>query len=371
MTVLSLSRWVLVLAVILGGSSATTAQRDRKEPTLADIQLIRSAVFSPDGNALLVHAVGPIELGLWDTKTGQLKVPLERKVGPPSWDCIAISPDGKKAAAIAMYFGGAPVAKMGRDLAIWDLATGKIVEEQTLPEWKKGRVPPFLEFSADRALLYSLWGNRILEIKVGGRNRLLAHNIDPWFSEAGASACAFDPDAKLLILVAKNAGKPGDRLVFIPLAENAKPNTVPLTRNILSLALSPDGKTLALSYDGRWDTGERQIELWDVATRRLRTALPTDTRKEFQGYNQLVFARDGKTLAGVPFFTDTSIMRSMMRERLDILDLQGKIRPIPGDVSFWAISPDGQTVAVTTGSAHLRLIDVTSGKWKTFVGREE
>ncbi len=298
MMVRPLGRWVLVLAEILCASSAAKAQREQKPPTLAEIRIIRSAVCSPDRNALLVNAV-PTDLALWDTKTGQLRIRLEEKGGTPQWDCIAISPDGKKAAAIALYFAGAPgaKAKMGRDLAIWDLATGKIVEEQTLPEWKKGKTPPFLEFSKDGAFLYSIWDNRILKIKVGGRNRTLAHKLEGW------DLCAFDPKAKLLILARHNVGKLGTELRFLPVAKDAKSHSVALTSNVLSLAFSPDGKTLAISYDGRWDKRKPQIELWDVATREIRTTLAADTRKEFQGYYQMVFSPDGKSLAGVPFFT--------------------------------------------------------------------
>jgi WD40 repeat protein len=253
---------------------------------------------------------------------------------------------------------------MGRDLAIWDLATGKVVEEQTLPEWKKGGGPAFLKFSTDGAFLYSIWDNRILEIKLGGKNRVLAHNLDPWSSEAGGWA-AFDPQAKLLILARNNVGKPGAQLGFIPVAEDVKPHTVPLTSQLLSLALSPDGKVLALSYDGRWDTGKRQLELWDVATRKLRTTLPVDTRKEFQGYNHMFFAPDGKALVGAPFFTDRSIIRSITRSRLEVLDLQGKGRQkIWGDYVFVAFSPDGKTLAVNTGSGRLRFIHPTTGETK-------
>jgi WD40 repeat protein len=92
-------------------------------------------------------------------------------------------------------------------------------------------------------------------------------------------------------------------------ADDAEPKIVPLTGRILSLALSRDGKTLAISYDARWDDAHRPIEFWDVATRKRRTTLPADTRQEFQGYHQMVFSPDGKTLAGVPFFTDSNIIR--------------------------------------------------------------
>jgi hypothetical protein len=88
------------------------------------------------------------------------------KQGGGSWGCIAISPDGKKAATTTF----------GRRLEVWNVATGKMVEEQSLPEYD-GSVRPFLEFSADGAFLYAIWGKQILEAKLGGKTVSLPTNL--------------------------------------------------------------------------------------------------------------------------------------------------------------------------------------------------
>jgi hypothetical protein len=86
----------------------------------------------------------------------------------------------------------------------------------------------------------------------------------------------------------------------------------------------------------------------------------------------MFFAPDGKALVGAPFFTDRSIIRSLTRSTLEVLDLQGKTRQkIWGDYVFVAFSPDGKTLAVNTGSGRLRFIHPTTGETKNLVGREE
>jgi WD40 repeat protein len=55
---------------------------------------------------------------------------------------------------------------------------------------------------------------------------------------------------------------------------------------VLSLAFSPDGRTLAAG------TGRGEVELWDVASGRRRSTL----RGHTGGVWALVFAPDGQTL---------------------------------------------------------------------------
>lgn len=322
---------------------------DKKPPSLTEVQRVSNLVYAPDGSfVLLKHDFD--SLGGWDTKTGQFRVKMAENA-PRSWDCIAISPDGKKAAAIDFA---------RRHMKLWDVATGKVAEEQTLPEWRAGQIPPLLAFSADGACLYSIWDKRILEVEIGGKNRLLAAKLDDWCPQSGSWAparSAFDPHAKLLILAQNNDGKPGARLGFFPVAKGAEPRIIPVTNHILSLALSPDGKTLAISYDARF-TGKPQLELWDVATFKRRATLTDDARKHVHGYHQMLFAPNGKTLAGVPFFTDRS------ERMLDVLDLEGKLlQEIPGTVQGYvlAFSPDGKTLAAAAVGPIL-FIDPATGE---------
>jgi hypothetical protein len=78
----------------------------------------------------------------------------------------------------------------------------------------------------------------------------------------------------------------------------------------------------------------------------------------------MVFAPDGKTLAGAPFFTDSGI-RSFFRSKLDVFDLEGKIsqeitwRDVSGPITF---SPDGKTLAVLGASNNILFVDPATGE---------
>jgi hypothetical protein len=329
--------WVLAaVALTLPATSPGNDQQDRKPPTLAQVQRVDSLLFSPDGRFLLLsYDFG--SLGVWDAKTGRFRVKLEQKVAR-GWDRMDISPDSKKVAAIDVG---------GRRLHVWDPATGKLVEQQTLPEWKNGIAwPPVLKFSADGAFLYSIWDTvqdkQILEVKLGGKNRLLAHKLNGWSATVNSwrpELVAFEPHARLLIVAHNNDGKPGARLGFFPCAKG-KPRVVPLRDQVGCIAVSRDGKTLAVAV-GPNPSEKPKLELWDVATFRRRKAVAVHPRKDPWCYHVMAFAPDGKTLAGAPGRTDDS---------LDVLDLDGKIRqevPGPSGISALEFSPDGKTLAVS------------------------
>ena len=199
----------------------------KKPPPLAEVPRVTNLVYSPDGGFVLL-TYDFDSLGVWDVKTGQFRVKMADNA-PRSWDRIAISPDGKKAAAIDF---------VRHHMKIWDAATGKVTEQQTLPEWRAGQIPPLLTFSADAAVLYSIWDKRILEVKLGGKNRLLAPKLDDWCPAQGSwdsAKSAFDPQAKQLILAHNNDGKPGARLGFFSVAKETEPRIIHLTTQILSM----------------------------------------------------------------------------------------------------------------------------------------
>jgi WD40 repeat protein len=346
---LRIEAWaVLAAALTLLAGSTGQAREDRKPRTLAEAQRVSGLVYSPDGRFLLVsYAFG--SLGIWDARTGRLRVKLQQKA-PSDWDHFDISPDGKKVAAID---------SVHRRLHIWDTATGKLVEEQTLPKnvvaW-----PPFLKFSADGAFLYSIWDpivrdRRILEAKVGGKNRLLAHNLDGWSATPNSwrpELIAFDPNARLLIVAHNNDGKPGARLGLFPCA-GGKPRVERLRDQVGCLALTRDGKTLAVAV-GPNPSEKAKLEIWDVAAFRRRKTVVVHPRKDAWCYHVMAFAPDGKTLAGAPGRTEDS---------LDVIDLDGKILqeiPAPSPISALQFSPDGKTLAVS-GSF---FVDPATGKEK-------
>src|SRR5205807_1242139 len=60
---------------------------------------------------------------------------------------------------------------------------------------------------------------------------------------------------------------------------------------VVAVAFSPDGKTLASGVDSQRKPGD--IKLWDVATGKVQTSLPVGTNSVFS----LGFSPDGNTLA--------------------------------------------------------------------------
>jgi WD40 repeat protein len=350
----SLAKWVLVLAMTLLSGSAATAQKDKKPPKLADVHGVANLVYAPDGSFLLIDyrtsAGRPDQsdasLGVWDTKTGEFRVGMDKV--PKKCDRIAIAPDGKKAAAIDVG---------GRQLKVWNVATGKVDEEHTLPEWKGSiRSSPILKFSADGKYLYALRENQILELKFGEKPRLLGDGLD-WF---GPDLLAFDPDAKRLIVVHNLQGQNIGELGVFDLSKEGKPDTIRTDGHVQSIALSHDGKTLALSYL-RGGRDKSRFELWDVPAFKRRSNLPADARKGFQHYGPMVFSPDDKTLAGAPLFDPRS------DKILDVFDLEGKISKEMTNESFavsLTFSPDGKTLAALLWNNTILFVDPATGETK-------
>jgi WD40 repeat protein len=117
-----------------------------------------------------------------------------------------------------------------------------------------------------------------------------------------------------------------------------------------SIALSPDGKTLAVSKTlagGNWN--DQTLTFWDVTTGKERATCRT------LWCSSLHFSPDGKTLASGGNFPDDSI------KLWDVTT--GKLRatlraPTGGHVESLAFSPDGKILAA--GTYEIQLWDLTT-----------
>ena len=354
--------WVLVLTALLSSDSATHAQKDKKPPAaLADVKVVANLAYAPDGSFILLDYrtqgqphQSNAALGIWDTKTGEFRIGMEKV--PFGCDRIAISPDSKKVAAITLG---------NRSLKVWDAKTGKVLEEHTLPEWGGSIVSaPFLAFSKDGKHLYSTRERQILEAPLGGKFRLFGEKLDVIWSPFEV---AFEPESKLLVVVRNTMGRQAGDLRVYDLAKAEKPGepqVISTTDHIQSVTFSKDGKTLAMSYLGG-GTKTARFELWDVPAFKLRTTFPVDTRKDFLNYQALTFAPGGKTLAGVPLFEKPTQKQNF----LDILDTDGKFIKQVMDknnrrILYLAYSPDGKTLAAVLLNHTLMFIDVATGEPK-------
>jgi WD40 repeat protein len=350
----SVAASVLIFTAALLGGSTATAQKDKQAPALADVKGVANLAYAPDGSFLLIdyRAGGGrpdqsnASLGVWDAKTGEFRVGMDKV--PTACDRIAVSPDGTKAAAIAVG---------PKQLKIWDVKTGKIDEDQKLPDWKGSIVnAPFLKFTPDGKALYSVWDKQILEHKLGGKPRLLSPKLQSWTTEE----MAFDPQNKLLMVAHNIMGRPTSELIVYNLDKDGESQKVMLDGHVRAMAVSPDGKTLAISFLP--NSKKSKFELWDLPSFKMRSAFPADSRMGFEHYRTLAFAADGKSLAGAPQFS------AKTDKVTDVLDLEGKItREITGTnfyVKSLTFSPDGKTLAAILGDDTLRFFDPATGEAK-------
>ena len=161
---------------------------------------------------------------------------------------------------------------------------------------------------------------------------------------------AYSPDRTLLV-VASSIG------VWLYDAQTYQERAVLTghTNDVLSVAFSPDGQTLASG--SRDDT----VRLWDVATGTLQQTL-THTGS----VTSVAFSPDGQTLAsGVDGWTGTIYLWDVATGVLQYTLLAHK-----GGLSSVAFSPDGQTLASVGGwDALVSLWDVATGTFQqTLVG---
>jgi WD40 repeat protein len=286
--------------------------------------------YAPDGGFVVVDKFlgsGRADtLGSWDAKTGAGRVLFEKSHS--SWERAAVSPDGKKVAAVS-------VGQM--ELKVWDAATGKLLETLPLPKWRGSALNAFfLAFTPDGGTLYSTFDKQVLEAKLGGKARLL----DGLDVEA-PGLTAFDPPTRRLIRVRNAPRKKQTELLVADLA-GGEPKTVRLDTRAEAIALSPDGKTLAISFGGV--PGKARLELWDADGWTRRATLAADPRPGFAGYRLLAFAPDGKGLAGAPAFEDPR-----GKGAVTFLDADGKVTAegaAGSAATQLAFSPDGKTLAV-------------------------
>jgi WD40 repeat protein len=158
---------------------------------------------------------------------------------------------------------------------------------------------------------------------------------------SGVLSVAFSPDGKTLA-----SGSYDTTIKLWEVGSGRELRTLSGTSSISSLAFSPDGKTLA-SGSGDLLSHDNTIMLWEVESGRELRTLSRHSGKVFS----LAFSPDGKTLAS-----------GSLDKTIKLWDVESgrEMRTLNTDGVFVAFSPDGKTLAGDSGDT-IKLWDVTSG----------
>ncbi len=243
----------------------------------------RSVAFSPDGKTLASGSMWNFRGGrvrstirLWNVATGELKQTLEGHI--LDTNAVSFSPDGNTLAS-----GG-----FGK-IRLWDIVTGEIKHSLEGHKYDVYSVA----FSPDGNTLASSGDDnkiRLWDTVTGENKRTLKGHTDR------VNSVAFSPDGSTLASGSKDGtirlwnavtGKRKKTLrrntrTFAQLWKHVKRTLKGHTREVKSVAYSPDGSTLA--------SGAEMIRLWDANTGEIKHTHPVSC-------DAIAYSPDGSTLA--------------------------------------------------------------------------
>jgi RNA polymerase sigma factor (sigma-70 family) len=152
-------------------------------------------------------------------------------------------------------------------------------------------------------------------------------------------------------------------------AKKAKPKTAPAWKEratipyegafyVFSIALSPDGKTLATGINHFDPAKSGEVVLWDTVTGEVQRVLEGHTEL----VTSLAFSPDGKTLASASHDKTVKLWDIAIGKELRSFEVTNEA----GANSCVIFSPDGKTLAVAyakgPGDEGIKLLNVDSGK---------
>jgi WD40 repeat protein len=334
--------WMSLVCLGLLPVSSVSAQDPRLRATLqGHTGKIVGLAFSPD-NKTLASASYDGTLKSWDMTTGKERATLGEYKGCLGY--VAFSPDGKTLATGAIGSpGGFP--DLG-DVRLWDVATGKVRttlkgSTDDLLTGAAGEYVHSVAFSPDGKTLaamngdVTLWDlatNKERVTLTGGHTEADKESAYPVYP---VMSVAFSPDGKTLAAASR------DMTVKVWDVATARRSTLSgHTHAVYSVAFSPDGKTLASA------SGDKTVRLWDLATNKERAIL--------KGHTELVmsvaFSPDGNILASASY--DKSV------KLWDVAT--GKERVTLKGTQAVAFSPDGRMLA--SAGASIDVWDIATDK---------
>ena len=297
--------------------------------------VVRQAVVTPDGSQIITFADDG-QLMVWDAAVGRklATVALERNVPPRSAGLIVEDQLARRASGLVISSNGSWAASYGRDLFV-----GSNIRQPDAVRLVSDHQAPIISLavSGDGKRLASgdYSGDIMVRDATDGRVLQRFHNPRP-------QALVLSNDGSLLIAGMHDGG------LF---AWNANKGSLLATRNfgdgINSMALSPDGSTLALAMGVR----DGVVRLWDPST----GAFHGDLRGHHDEVLRVVWSRDGKSLLTASrdqtacLWSNTGALLRTFRGHL-------------ADVETVAFTPDGQKVVSAGDDQSAILWNVDGGQ---------
>ncbi len=262
---------------------------------------VNAVALSPDGKTLASAGDDPL-IRLWDPSTGKSLGTLQGHTGAVR--CLAFSPDGKTLAS----------GSNDKIICLWDMSAAG----------RPGTKP----------------------MQAGGHADIVL-------------SLAFSPDGKVLY----SGGWEGTIRAWDPATGKEQRRFESVDSRLPSIALSPDGKTLA-SVNLMGTSFKATVNLWDAAAGKHLRQLGPDPKNPTHRISQVVFSPDGDTLA-VAGDDQLQLFEVGSGEEMH------KGKKSLGSAYCAAFSPDGKTVAYGA-AGRLKLAGVATGReLRQFEGEQD
>ena len=320
----------------------------------------RAVAFAPDGKTIATSADGSVQLR--DVVTGKQTGTLPVIGGGPAGS-IAVSPNGEAVAGSTGLVSLVSGSLSGRPALLWDAATGRQVA--AIPSDSSASLminADTVAFSPDGKILAvggeSTTGLGAVWLWNAATGRQIGSVVTPAILNGGVTSVAFSPDGDTLVAGGftytsgygdSDSGESDGAIWLWNLASSPKAGRSLHTGGgpVTSVAISPDGTTLAVGAD------EGTARLWKVATLQQASNPLTNSGP----VSSVAFSPDGKTLA-VGGTDDSDGDGTVQLWDVATGEQIGVLNPGPGTVSSVAFSPDGKTLAAADGNGPARLWDV-------------